>query len=150
MARLGLLEDRLSSRLGSSQPGSARDRGLGSIRLVSRLGLLRLSLLFGTRLIWALGSARLGARLGARDQLNARLGSARSSARVSARAQMGLCSGIGIRLGLAQGSARFTCLDLVRGIGSGLGSAWKLGLARSSGLCSSLGAQNSDSCQSMA
>ena len=63
---------------------------------------------------------------------------------------MRLCSGIGIRLELAQGSARFTCLDLVLGIGSGLGSAWKPGLVRGSGLCSSLGAQDSDSYQSLA
>ena len=34
-----------------------------------------------------------------------------------------LCSGIGIRLGLTQGSARLTCLGLVLGIGSGQGSA---------------------------
>ena len=57
-----------------------------------------------------LGSVQLGARLGV--QLEARLG---------------IGWEIGIRFGLAQGSAGLTCLGLVLGIGSGLGSAWKPG-----------------------
>ena len=62
-----------------------------------------------------LGLAQLGARLG-----------------VQLEAQLGIGWEIGIRFGLAQGSAGLTCLGLVFGIGSGLGSAWKPGPARCS------------------
>ena len=62
-----------------------------------------------------LGLAQLGARLGV--QLEARLG---------------IGWEIGIRFGLAQGPAGLTCLGLVLGIGSGLGSAWKPVPARGS------------------
>ena len=51
-----------------------------------------------------LGLAQLGDRLG-----------------IQLKAQLGIGWGIGIRSGLAQGSVRITCLDLVLGIGSGLG-----------------------------
>ena len=62
-----------------------------------------------------LGLAQLGARLG-----------------VQLEAQLGIGWEIGIRFGLAQGSAGLTCLGLVLGIGSGLGSVWKPGPARCS------------------
>ena len=67
VARLGLLEARLSWRLGASQLGSARLAIRDAAHLGSWLGL-------GLGLSWGLG-----------DQLNALLGSARSSARGSAR-----------------------------------------------------------------
>ena len=62
-----------------------------------------------------LGLAQLGARLG-----------------VQLEAQLGIGWEMGIRFGLAQGSAGLTCLGLVLGICSGLGSAWKPGPARCS------------------
>ena len=58
-------------------------------------------------------------------QLRARLG-------VQLEARLGIGWEIGIRFGLAQGSAGLTCLGLVLGIGSGLGSAWKPGPSRGS------------------
>ena len=62
-----------------------------------------------------LGLAQLGARLG-----------------VQLEAQLGIGWRIGIQFGLAQGSARLTCLSLVVESGSGLGLAWKSGPARGS------------------
>ena len=62
-----------------------------------------------------LGLAQLGARL-----------------EVQLEAQLGIGWSTGIRFDLAQGSARLTCLGLVLGIGSRLGSAWKPGPARGS------------------
>ena len=58
-------------------------------------------------------------------QFGARLG-------VQLEARLGIGWEIGIRYGLAEGSAGLTCLGLVLGIGSGLGSAWKPGPARGS------------------
>ena len=62
-----------------------------------------------------LGLAQFGARLG-----------------VQLEAQLGIGWEIGIRFGLAQGSAGLNYLGLVLGIGSGLVSAWKPGPARGS------------------
>ena len=60
-----------------------------------------------------LGLAQLGTRLG-----------------VQLDAQLGIGWGISIRFGLAQGSAGPTCLGLVLGIGSELGSAVPLNCNR--------------------
>ena len=78
-----------------------------------------------------MGSAQLGAWL-------------RLSSGLSSGLTWGLArgSGLGIRLGLSHGPSRVTWLGLVLGIGTGpgLGSAWKPGPARDSGLGSGLGA----------
>ena len=113
VARLGLFEARVSSRLGASHLGSARYSGLGASRLVTRVRL---------RIRGCSAWLSLMFRLA---QLRARLG-------VQLGAQLGIGWGIGIRFGLAQGSARLTCLGLVLGIGSGLGLTWKPGPSRCS------------------
>ena len=97
------------ARLNPSRLGSARYSGLGASRLVTR--------------------ARLGLGWGLGNQLNARLSQLGPGLGIQLGAQLDFGWGIGIRFGLAQGSARLTCLGLVLGIGSGLGSAWKPGPA---------------------
>ena len=115
-----------------SSAGFARSPAqLKARRIAARLGSARLAIRDSAHLGSWLGLG-LGLGWGLGDQLNARLGSARSSARVQLEARLGIGWEIGIRFGLAQGSAGLTCLGLMLGIGSGLGSAWRPGPPRRS------------------
>ena len=109
---------------------SHRFNCLGSAQDSAHRSSARLGSLFGTRCTSAHGSGSAWAQLGTDSGISLMLGLARLEVQLGA--QLGIESVIWIRFGLAQGSARLTCLSLVLGIGPGLGSAWKPGPARGS------------------